>query len=657
MSMHLYANARWCFRHLRDAAAPTLAVVAMAFAGGWAHAVPNPTIVGPIAATATPGDTSRNYPFLATNLFPVGSGYVEEEFFMEGTANRYSTSCTGICQPAASLAPVTVVSTGHPYRIRLVVRRPSDPAKFNGYVIVEWQNVSGQFELDVQWYRASEYYIRNGFAYVGVGPQRVGVHAAPNGLRAWNPARYGTLDVTAGGTFTDDSLKWDIFSQAGQAIANPVGVDPLGRLPLQRTLIATGDSQSSSNIATYLNTVHRLEPIYPGAVLAGPLGIPTRPDVTTKILKVPSEWDVIAFESAIRQPDSATLVSWEVAGMSHSPYHTFTANAEVRYRDVGVTGLLPGPAQCVDPTRSRVHSNFVFHAAYDWMVRWLNGEQPPSMPSALEVAPAASATGDKLKRDAFGLASGGIRLPDVTAPAATNTGWNAGGKPPTAAGTCQQAGTFIPFNEAQLRSLYSNHADYVAKVRAAADASVADGFLLPEDADALVAEADASDVLAVPRFDSSMRVVEFFHPAHRRYFWTANAEERANLDFQGSAGGGWFRTGETFFAWPAGGTYPADASPVCRLDGQPAVGPASHFYSASGAECASLATGSVWVDEGTAFRARMTCGAADVPVIRLWRPGATTNASRHRFAVRDSVVAQTAADGFSVEGPVFCVSP
>ena len=311
--MYKFTETKW-----RRAVLLWVAMATSMVAGTGLAAIPNPTVTGPIPSVA-PGDPSRNYPFLATNLFKAGSGYVEQEFFVAGTATRYSTSCSVVvCPVASSFAPVTVVSTGHPYKVRLIVRRPSDPAKFNGYVIVEWQNVSGNLELDVQWYRSAEYFIRKGFAYVGVGPQRVGIHATPNGLRAWSPSRYGTLDVTVGGTITDDSLKWSIFSQVGQAIAHPMGVDPLAGLP-SRTLIATGDSQSSANIATYLNTVHTLDPIYPGAVLAGPLGIPIRPEVTTKVLKVPGEWDVITFESAIRQPDTHNLISWEVAGMAHSP--------------------------------------------------------------------------------------------------------------------------------------------------------------------------------------------------------------------------------------------------------------------------------------------------------------------------------------------------
>ena len=35
-----------------------------------------------------------------------------------------------------------------PYRTRMIVRRPADPADFNGTVVVEWQNVKAQFDLE-----------------------------------------------------------------------------------------------------------------------------------------------------------------------------------------------------------------------------------------------------------------------------------------------------------------------------------------------------------------------------------------------------------------------------------------------------------------------------------------------------------------------------
>lgn len=450
------------------------------------------TVSGPVAATAAPGDASRDYPFLATTLFPPGGGYVEEEFFLEGQATRYSTSCPVIrCPVEASQEEPRVVSTGHPYRIRLVVRRPADAARFNGRVIVEWQNVTNNWELDVQWYRAADYFIREGYAWVGVGPQRAGLHGTPNGLRAWNPRRYGTLDVTAGGSITNDDLKWDIFSQAGRAIARPQGVDPLGGLPGRRILIATGDSQSSNNLITYMNSVHRHDPVYAGFVLGGPVGLPVREDVRQPALKVISEWDLLEAEHRVRRPDTDRYVAWEVAGSSHSDYHNFVVNSPVRFRDVGVRGILPDTTNCQEPARSRVRLHLVYHAAYDWMARWIEaGTPPPSMPAPLALD--TSQSPPLLLRDELGIARGGIRLADVEVPVAFNTGWNRGGVPPVSDTACRQAGTHIPFDTATLRRLYPTRDEYLRRVREVTERNVRDGFLLAPDARQVI-EAAARD--------------------------------------------------------------------------------------------------------------------------------------------------------------------
>jgi Alpha/beta hydrolase domain len=106
-----------------------------------AHAaVPNPTVTGPIAATAIPGDPSHNYPFFATNKDLGTNGYIEQEFFIQGAASRYTTP---------SLATGTVIDSGHPYLTRMIVRRPADPKRFNGAVLVEWLNVTNGFDADI----------------------------------------------------------------------------------------------------------------------------------------------------------------------------------------------------------------------------------------------------------------------------------------------------------------------------------------------------------------------------------------------------------------------------------------------------------------------------------------------------------------------------
>ncbi|HEY4136922.1 MAG TPA: alpha/beta hydrolase domain-containing protein, partial [Casimicrobiaceae bacterium] len=159
-------------------------VVSTAFA-----AVPNPTVTGPVASPVAPGDSTHNYVFFSSNHDLAGHGYVEEEFFIQGTANRYNTP---------SLATATIIDAGHPYMTRMVVRRPIDPAKFNGTVLVEWYNVSNNFDAENVWFFAWEHMMRAGYVWVGVSAQRVGVTS----LKAWSPVRYGSLDVTQGGTIT-----------------------------------------------------------------------------------------------------------------------------------------------------------------------------------------------------------------------------------------------------------------------------------------------------------------------------------------------------------------------------------------------------------------------------------------------------------------------
>jgi hypothetical protein len=87
-----------------------------------AAAVPNPFVTGPIPATAPPGDPSRDYVFFASHLNLAAYGYVEEEYFIEGAANRYST-------PAQQND--TIIDSDHPYRTRMVVRRPASAERFN----------------------------------------------------------------------------------------------------------------------------------------------------------------------------------------------------------------------------------------------------------------------------------------------------------------------------------------------------------------------------------------------------------------------------------------------------------------------------------------------------------------------------------------------
>src|SRR5438105_4448643 len=105
--------------------------------------VPAPTVTGPIAAPGIPGAAEHNYIFFASKQDLAIQGYVEEEFFIQGTANRYNTP-TG--------ATASIVDKDHPYKTRIVVRRPADPKRFNGTVLVEWDNVTNNFDAENMWF-------------------------------------------------------------------------------------------------------------------------------------------------------------------------------------------------------------------------------------------------------------------------------------------------------------------------------------------------------------------------------------------------------------------------------------------------------------------------------------------------------------------------
>jgi Alpha/beta hydrolase domain len=102
---------------------------------------------------------------------------------------------------------------------------------------------------------------------------------------------------------------------------------------------------------------------------------------------------------------------------------------------------------------------------------------------------------------------GGVPVVLLQAPLGTYLGWNV-----TASGfhkgkVCNYEGGWIPFAKTRaerlanddprlsLQERYGNHAGYVAAVKAAAANALARGFLLQEDADALIAQAEASNVL------------------------------------------------------------------------------------------------------------------------------------------------------------------
>ncbi|WP_157263985.1 alpha/beta hydrolase domain-containing protein [Azohydromonas aeria] len=440
------------------------------------NAVSTPQVIGPVSVNATPGaGLSRDYPFFASEpqFDLAAAGYVEEEFFVQGTATRYETP---------SMANAVAVSSGHPYKTRVVVRRPVEGQKFNGIVLVEWANVTSGYGIDLHWHYSKEYLTREGYAFVRVDAQRVGIHQPSTGLKDWSPKRYGSLDVTAGGAITDDSLSYDIYSQVIKAIKAPGNNQILGNLK-PKAVLAVGQSQSAGRLTSYYNSIQPMHQLVDG-FLVQVFGGPFRTDVSTPMMRIISETELMLYGlGATRQPDSPTLREWEIAGAAHVDYWWVQYRQGLAVRDK----LTPPSLTCEPEPASHVPLRYVLNSGYHHLSRWvLKGIEPPRAEPILmtSVNPAV------IPRDGNGLSYGGIRQAEVEVPTATNRGDQTGMTP----GCPNNYGMHIPFSDAKLSQLYRSKDAYVRAVTAAVKKNVQDGFVLKDDGDEIIRRAASSNV-------------------------------------------------------------------------------------------------------------------------------------------------------------------
>jgi Alpha/beta hydrolase domain len=432
----------------------------------------SPTVTGPIRGGR------HGWPFGAFYGDIGALGYVEEEYFIAGQALRFAPVGALRQDGRWSVEPTTPA----PYKTRILVRRPTNPKAFNGTVIVEWTNVSAGYDLAL----CDPLGVYDGFAYVAVAAQRVGVHGypiKPQGLIDWDPERYGSLSIP------DDALSYDIYTQAARLVAprrEVHGVDPLGGLKV-RKLIAVGASQSGVRLLAYINGIQRRERVFdaimpiicagrasdfnPAPAMPDPNGpngggnsrsvrTIVRTDLATPVLALNTETEALYY-CPLRQPDTPRFIYWEIAGASHAAPALSSTFQQTTARDgVGPAGFQENPRV------SDVSWLPTADAAIQHLHRWLNGGRPPprQQPMVISGEPPAIA------RDKYGNALGGIRLPELEAPIARYTFSGA---------LNDYFGKRQAFPAAELKALYPTHARYVEEVLTAATAAKRDGFIPP----------------------------------------------------------------------------------------------------------------------------------------------------------------------------------
>jgi hypothetical protein len=448
----------------------------------------------PAAVSGPVAGGRHGWPFAASLDDLSAVGYIEEEYFLSGEANAYV--------PAGPLGPDGIwpaepVDTAG-FRTRILIQRPKDAARFNGTVVVGWNNVTAGYELLADLPAIFE----DGFAYVCASAQAVGIDGVgpePHGLRAWDPERYGNL------SHPGDRFSYGIFTAAARAVSadrprSPL--DPLGGLPVER-VVAMGASQSAARLATYINAVQPITGAFDGFLVLIHFGSgaaldddvvfdanATRPapvfrvrtrlrgDLGVPVMVVNSETETRAYFEA-RQPDTDGFRFWEVAGAAHVSAPQLGRRAAKCERDGVPMREIPNPPS---------HLSYVpfASAALEHMQRWMSGGPPPPAQPPIRVSGGES---PEIERDQYANALGGLRQPGIEVPVAHDTGVS------PVAGLGGLSGGHEPFATEQLVALYHDRDGYLARFEQAAVAAVAAGVLRASEADALVAEARASSPL------------------------------------------------------------------------------------------------------------------------------------------------------------------
>jgi hypothetical protein len=158
---------------------------------------------------------------------------------------------------------------------------------------------------------------------------------------------------------------------------------------------------------------------------------------------------------------------------------------------------------------------------------------------------------------------------------------------------------------------------------------------------------------ALPAWAETIRAVEYFHPTFEHYFVTSNPAEIAALDT--GAVKGWWRTGQRYRVDDAPDT---GLAPVCRFFTAAFAGKASHFFTASEAECELLKANHDWTYEGVAFYAREpdaqgNCSAGTAAIHRLFNSG-RGGAPNHAYTADSAKKDALTGAGWVAEGVAFC---
>jgi hypothetical protein len=445
-----------------------------------AQAVPVPKTTGAIPVTAD----SAPFMAAANNLEPTDLakfGYVEEEFILSGNANVYDWSADGA---------VTVKTPNVRYANRILLRRPANPARFSGTVIVEVTNAARRYDWAMMWGYGRDYFLEHGDAWVGLTTP-----GALNSLKKFNPTRYATLSIAGtcpgadknGPSAIEEGLRWDYYSQVAAALKSGGPGQPMAGLNVKRVFMTT----QGGDITTFINAFHdrsRLangNPVYDGYLVRDPPA-PARinqcapaiaatdsrrqiKDIDVPVISVVAQGEV-PDSMKVRKPDSddpkGRYRLYEIAGAAH--IDAFAYSGLPSFNEQNLLGLAQGTPdwpfnlKCEPeiPLSRQPLLMYAFHGAYRNLDEWVAKGIAPPKAARIEIKDGA------LVLDEFGNGVGGVRNPWVDAPLETIATTSPG------PGTCRELGHAIPLETARISGLYPSAKDRASKVNDSVDRAV-----------------------------------------------------------------------------------------------------------------------------------------------------------------------------------------
>jgi hypothetical protein len=402
-------------------------------------------------------------------------GHTEQEWRLSGQARVYDRAGTWDADGRWGVTPRP--GSARPYATRLLVRHPTDPARFNGIVLVEWLNTTLGFDLDGGWILTRDELLREGYAWVGVSVQ---AEALP-GLRALGGSRYEALNLPG------DAHAWDLYADAAETVRRQAA--RLLELPAPRPvrLVGLGYSQSAVFLTTWLNVFEPARRLFDGFLLHGaaPAAAPLhgddshvyaprlRADLPVPVMQVQTEMEVAVSWPLSRTPDTHRVRYWEVAGAAH-----LDADVHAQTHTVAPPAWRAEEPRCLKPLNT-LPLRHADAAALHALRRWMTEGVAPAIVPRMARGPIGFLT-----HDDDGNVVGGLRLPAISEPLAQfgtygnlTTSW------PSVRGlyTCIAGGSTTPLTPKRLQQRHGNRENWLQAVQRSAHQLRDAGLLRPAD--------------------------------------------------------------------------------------------------------------------------------------------------------------------------------